>query len=88
MLDHEAQELRAEVLAQQAVLMSVFRRMASERPELTPLFRAAFDAAETALAGVATKAGLEAAIGTTTGALRIIGELRAAVLRDPDACRD
>jgi hypothetical protein len=78
----EAKVLQAEVLALQAVLMAVFRRLASDRPELDGLFRQAFDEAETILSGVATKAGLEEALGTTTGALQIIEELRAAVIRD------
>jgi hypothetical protein len=80
-------ELHAEVLALQAALMAVFRRMAEDRPELTPLFCQAFDEAETILAGVATRPGFEEAIGSTGGALRIIDELRQAVIRDESACR-
>lgn len=83
MTSEEARILQAEVLALQAVLMAVFRRLVRDRPELDGLFRKAFDEAETILAGVATKAGLEEALGTTTGALQIIEELRAAVLREP-----
>lgn len=83
----DAAELHAEVLAIQAVLMAVFRRMARDHPDLTPLFCQAFDEAETILSGVAVKAGFESALGTTTGALRIIEELRLAVIQDPSACR-
>jgi len=79
-------ELHAEVLALQAVLMGVFRRMAQDRPELAPLFCQAFDEAETILCGVATKPGFEQAIGSTGGALRIIEELRLAVIRDESVC--
>ena len=82
MTSDEAKVLQAEVLALQAVLMAVFRRLVRDRPELCGVFRQAFDEAETILSGVATKAGLEDAIGTTTGALQIIDELRAAVIRD------
>lgn len=82
----EAAELHAEVLAIQAVLMAVFRRMARDHPDLTPLFCQAFDEAETILAGVAVKAGFEGALGTTTGALQIIEELRLAVIQDPSVC--
>ena len=86
MNDAEAAELHAEVLALQAVLMGVFRRLARDRPELTPLFCQAFDEAETILSGVATRAGMEYAIRTTTGALRVIEELRQAVIGDERAC--
>ena len=83
----DATQLHAEVLAIQAVLMAVFRRMARDHPELTPLFCQAFDDAETILSGIAVKAGFEAALGTTTGALQVIEELRLAVIRDPGVCR-
>ena len=84
MTSDEARVLQSEVLALQAVLMAVFRRLVRDRPELDGLFRKAFDEAETILAGVATKAGLEDSLCTTTGALQIIDELRLAVLRDAD----
>jgi hypothetical protein len=86
MTDPDYRQLHAEVIALQAVLMAVFRRMARDRPELTPLFCSAFDEAEAILTGVATREGLEEALGTTTSALAIIDELRAAVIRDPDLC--
>jgi len=80
----EARVLQSEVLALQAVLMAVFRRLVRDRPDLDGLFRQAFDEAETILGGVATRAGLEEALCTTTGALQIIDELRIAVLREAD----
>lgn len=86
MTDQDYRQLHAEVIALQAVLMAVFRRMARDSPELTPLFCRAFDDAEAILTGVATREGLEDALGTTTSALAIIEELRRAVIRDPDAC--
>jgi hypothetical protein len=39
------------------------------------------------MTGVATKAGLEGSLGTAAGALRIIDELRGAVIGDESVCR-
>ena len=86
--DAEAAELQAEMIAIQAVLMGVFRRLARDRPDLTSLFCQAFDEAETVVTGLATKAGLEHALGTTTGAPRVIEQLRLAVIGDDSACRE
>lgn len=80
--------VKAEVIALQAVLIAVFRRMASDRPEFAQLFCQAFDEAETILSGVAVKLGLDAPQQTTLGALAVIDELRAAVIRDESVCRD
>jgi hypothetical protein len=88
MTEADEDVLKAEVVALQAVLMSVFRRLATDRPEFAPLFCQAFDEAETIVAGVAVKIGLEAPLGSTVGALKVIDEMRAAVIRDPSACRD
>jgi hypothetical protein len=78
--------VQAEVLAIQAVLMAVFRRLAEQTPELSHLFCAAFDEAEARMTGVATRLGMESALGTTTEALTIIDELRRAVIRDERSC--
>jgi hypothetical protein len=86
MNEQEFVTLRAEVVALQAVLMAVFRTMASERSELTPLFCKAFDEAETILSGVAVKMGLDAPFESTVGALRVVEELRRAVIRDESVC--
>jgi hypothetical protein len=86
MNDAEAAELQAEVIALQAVLMGVFRRLARDRPELTSLLCQAFDDAEAIMTGVAAQTGLQDALTTTTGALRIIEELRRAVIGDGSAC--
>jgi hypothetical protein len=80
--------LKAEVVALQAVLMSVFRRIVTDRPDFAPLFCQAFDEAETILSGVAVKLGMDAPVESTIGALRIIEELRSAVIRDPEICRE
>ena len=80
--------LQAEVVALQAVLMSVFRKMVTDRPELASIFCDAFDDAETILSGVATKLGHEAPLESTIEALKVIEELRAAVIRNEGVCRD
>ncbi len=80
--------IKAEVIAVQAVLISVFRRMAADRPDLAPLFCRAFDEAETILSGVAEKLGIDAPRETIIGALSIIEEMRAGVIRDESVCRD
>ena len=81
---NEADEtaLSAEVVALQAVLMAVFRRMAHDRPELVETFRAAFEDAESMLTGVAMRMGVFAPRESMVGALKVIEELRAAVIRD------
>ncbi len=86
MNEEEFAILRAEVVALQAVLMAVFRTLASERSDLTPLFCKAFDEAETILSRVAVKMGLEAPLESTVGALRVVEELRRAVIHDEQAC--
>src|SRR4028118_114152 len=82
MTEADEQVVKAEVIAIQAVLIAVFRRMATDRPDLAPLFCRAFDDAETILSGVAVKIGLDAPPETTLGALAVIDELRSAVIRD------
>ncbi|HEX8670090.1 MAG TPA: hypothetical protein VF727_17145 [Allosphingosinicella sp.] len=88
MTEADAAVVKAEVVALQAVLIAVFRRLAADRPELSSLFCRAFDEAESILTGVAAKVGLEDAHESTVGALRIIEEIRTAVIRDEAACRD
>ncbi|HEY0085946.1 MAG TPA: hypothetical protein VGB65_08540 [Allosphingosinicella sp.] len=87
MTEADEKVVKAEVIAIQAVLIAVFRRMATDRPDLGPLFCRAFDDAETILSGVAVKIGLDAPPETTLSALRIIDELRSAVIRDESVCR-
>ncbi len=86
MTETDEAALKAEAIAMQAVLISVFRRLAADRPELAPVFCRAFDDAETILSGVAVKLGLDAPLDSTVGALRIVEELRDAVIRDPSIC--
>jgi len=84
----EADIVKAEVIALQAVLMSVFRRLATDRSDLAPLFCQAFDEAETILAGVAVKLGLEVPLPSMTGAMTVLEEFRRAVLGTQESCRD
>ena len=79
--------LKAEVVALQAVMISVFKRMVADREELSASFCQAFDDAETILSGVAVKMGIDAPAETTIGALQIVEEIRRAVIRDESICR-
>lgn len=88
MIDADAATARAELVALQTVLIAVFRRLAHDRPELAPTFCRAFDEAEAVLTGVTIRIGLDAPRECTVGALKIIEELRDAVIRDRSACRD
>ena len=80
--------VKSEVVALQAVLIAVFRRMATDRPDLAPIFCQAFDEAEAILTGVAIKMGLDAPIESTMGALKVVEEIRAGVIRDENICRE
>ena len=73
------QEVQSEVIAIEAVLIAVFRRIAKSDEAMARLFRESFDEAETVMAGLATRLGLEEAIQATTAAMTIIDELRQAV---------
>jgi hypothetical protein len=86
MIEKDVEVLQSEVVALQAVLMSVFRRMVKRSPELAPTFCEAFDEAETILSGVVVKLGVEAPLDMTVGALGVIEELRKAVISDESAC--
>ena len=86
MNEADAAVVKAEVVALQAVLIAVFRRMANDRPELASSFCSAFEEAEAILTGVAIKMGLKASQETTVGALKIIEEIRAGVIHDERIC--
>ena len=85
MTDTDAIILHAEVAALQAVLISVLRKLAHERPETIRDFCAAFDEAETVLTGLAVRLGDEPSSVTTINALRVVEEIRSGVLK-PNAC--
>ena len=74
------QEVQSEVIAIEAVLLAVFRRVARSDPKMATMLRDSFDEAETVMSGLATRHGLEEALQATTAAMTIIEELRQAVL--------
>ena len=74
------EEVQSEVIAIEAVLIAVFRRIAASDAAMATIFRDSFDEAETVMAGLATRHGLEDALQATTAAMTIIDELRQAVL--------
>ena len=78
--------VRSELVALQAVLMAVCRRLAQDAPELAPTLCRAFDDAEAILTGVAMKMGLEDPGSSAVAALRIVEEIRAGVIADERVC--
>jgi hypothetical protein len=78
--------LRSEMVALQAVLIAVLKRLARETPELAPLLCSAFDDAEAIVTGIAMKMNFEDPGGSAMGALRVIEEMRAGVIRDEAIC--
>lgn len=85
-VEAELATLQAEALAVQAVLIAVCRRLARQQPELGPALCAAFDEAETHMSGIAFKLGLNVPHETMLNSLRIIEELRSAVITDEGMC--
>lgn len=88
MTDDETQILQAEVVAIQAVLISVFKRLSAKDSELASLFCDAFEEAEQKVTAVAMKVGAAVPLKSTVGALQVIEELRKAVVQDDSACRN
>ena len=84
--ESEAALLRSELVALQAVLMAVFRRLATDVPELTPSLCRGFDDAEAILTGVAMKMGVEDPTRSAVGALSIVDEIRAGVISTEHWC--
>ena len=74
------QEVQSEVIAIEAVLIAVFRRVARADTQVAKLLGNAFDEAETVMSGLAVKHGMEEVLHTTTAAMTIIEELRQAVI--------
>ena len=56
------EEVQSEVIAIEAVLIAVFRRIAKGEQALARLLRDSFDEAKTVMAGLATRHGLEEAL--------------------------
>lgn len=74
------QEVQSEVIAIEAVLIAVFRRLANADSRMAQLLCDSFDEAETVMSGLAVKHGLEEVLDTTTAAMGIVEELRKAVV--------
>lgn len=68
------------------MLIAVCRRLARERPELGPLICSAFDDADRIVSSLAVRLGVQVPPETTLGPLRVIEELRAAVINDESIC--
>jgi hypothetical protein len=83
--DSDLVTLHAEILAVQAALIAVSRRLAVTHPELGPAFCAAFEDAETIMSGLALRLDLPS--DSTLEALRILAEMRDAVIQDEALCR-
>ena len=82
--DSDLVTLHAEILAVQAALIAVSRRLAAAQPDLGPAFCAAFEDAETILSGLAMRLDLPSE--ATLEALRILAEMRDAVIHDEGLC--
>ncbi|TFI60001.1 hypothetical protein E2493_01760 [Sphingomonas parva] len=82
----EAAVVRSELVALQAVLIALCRRLAQDSPDLAPTVCRAFDDAEAILTGVAMKMGLGDPNGSAVAALRVVEEIRAGAIADERAC--
>jgi len=82
--DSDLVTLHAEILAVQAALIAICRRLAAAQPDLGPAFCAAFEDAETIMSGLAMRLDLPSE--ATLEALRILSEMRAAVIHDEALC--
>ncbi len=80
------QDVQSEVIAIEAVLIAVFRRIARADPRMAKLLCDSFDEAETVMAGIAVRHGMQEVLHTTTAAMTIVDELRQAVLPDGRVC--
>ncbi|QAY75246.1 hypothetical protein [Sphingosinicella sp. BN140058] len=82
----DAAIVRAELVALQAVLIAMMRRMARHAPELAPLVCGAFEDAEAIVTGVAMKMDMTDPSLSAMNALRVIEEMRAGVIKDEAIC--
>jgi hypothetical protein len=86
-LEAEIKTSQAEALALQAVTIALCRRLLGARPDLAPVFCEAFEDAERLMSGITVKVGRSAPVEVTVGALRVIEEIRSAVISDESVCR-
>jgi hypothetical protein len=84
--EEEAAAVRSELIALQAILIGLLKRLVADQPAMVPTLCRAFEEAESTLTGVAVKMGLQAPIESTVGALKVVEEIRSAVIRDEDLC--
>ena len=84
--DADLPTLHAELLAVQAIVIALARRLAREDAALGRAVCAAFEDAESLMTGVAVRLGADAAPASTLGALRVISEMRDAAIRDESVC--
>lgn len=84
--ESDAAVVRAELVALQAVLIAMMRRMARHAPELGPLVCGAFEDAEAIVTGVAMKMDMADPSLSAMNALRVIEEMRAGVIKDEAIC--
>lgn len=84
--DADLNILHGEILAVEAVLIALARRLAQAEPRLGPSLCAAFDDAETLMSGVAIRLASALPTAATLEALRIIAEMRSAVIQDESVC--
>ena len=78
--------LQAEVVALQAVVIALSRQLARDHPQFGPTICRAFEEAEALMSGIAMQFGMGAPMDVTVGALRVIDEIRTAVIRDESIC--
>ncbi|MFN3945019.1 MAG: hypothetical protein ACK4K7_08825 [Allosphingosinicella sp.] len=84
--DADIAAIHAETLAVQAVLIAVLRRLAAERDDLGPIICGALDDAERVMDAVTLRLGDSVPISSTVGVLRVIEQLRSAIIADESAC--
>jgi hypothetical protein len=84
--DADLAHLHAEMLAIQAVVIALARRLAREDAALGRAVCAALDDAESMMTGIAVRLAADTPPESTFGALRILAELRDAVIQDESIC--
>ena len=86
MHDNDGANVRSELVAFHAILIVLMRRMVRHAPEMSPVLCGAFEDAEAIVTGVAMRMDMEDPGGSAFGALRVIEEMRAGVIKDEAIC--
>ena len=84
--DADLYNLHAELLAVQAVVIALARRLAEQDAALGRAICAAFEDAESMMTGVTVRLGAGVPSESTVGALRVIAEMRDGAIRDEGVC--